>query len=354
MNDAAIGEPMTIADVAAAASVSVRTVSRVLNQSAKVNEHTRRAVQDVIERLNYSPSLRARALAAGRSYLIGIIHDDPNALVLDTVQRGVVERCVARGYEVIVHPARLADPEVAAEIARFVRRSHVDGLVVLPPLSEVLQIPALLADLKVPAIGLASVRIPSYPAMLVTDERAGAHLLGQHLIGLGHRKIGFITGPRAFHSAVEREQGFKQALREAGVTLQPTHVREGDYSFDSGVRAAEAILGGADRPTAIFASNDVMAAGVLNVAARLRLRVPDQLSVAGFDGSVLARMLSPTLTTVHRPLNTMASQATTLLLDMIEDPALTWSADLGVQLTLEKNDSTGPCPSANIEPRSAS
>lgn len=347
MNDlsSTTGDPpgFTIVDVATAAAVSVRTVSRVLNRSPHVNEETRKAVQAVIERLGYSPSLRARALAVGRSYLIGLVHDDPNALVLDATQRGAVECCVERGYELIVHPTGHTRPAIAEEVASFVRRSRVDGLLVLPPISEIADIPAALAGMRVPAIGLASVRIPSYPAMLVSDERAGAHLVGEHLIELGHTRIGLITGPRAFYSATEREQGFRKALRTAGIGLPAAYVREGDYGFEAGVRAAEELLALAERPTAIFASNDIMAAGVLNAATRLGLAIPRDLSVAGFDGSVLARMLSPTLTTVNRPLRAMASQATALLLDMIEDPGLTWPSDLHAELSLEVRASTGRC-----------
>ncbi|GAA0737491.1 LacI family DNA-binding transcriptional regulator [Sphingomonas japonica] len=335
---------VTINDIAAAANVSIRTVSRVLNRSPKVNAETRLQVQRVIDAMGFSPSLRARALAVGRSSLIGMVHDDPNALVLDTVQRGIVDACVGRGYELVVHPAVHDDADVVSEILTFVRRSRVDGLVVLPPVSEQPAIPRALADLKVPVVGLAAVRIPSYPAMLVSDERRGAHAIADHFIALGHRRIAIITGPRAFHSATEREQGFRAALQAAAIDLTAAYVREGDYGFDSGVAAAETLLALDRRPTAIFASNDIMAAGVLKVATRRGIAVPADLSVAGFDGSVLARMVSPALTTVHRPLRTMASDATTLLIDMIEDAARGPRPDRLVDLAIEIRESTGPAP----------
>lgn len=344
-NDSTIlSDGVTINDVAAAAGVSIRTVSRVLNRSPKVNAETRLHVQRTIDAMGFSPSLRARALAVGRSSLIGMVHDDPNALVLDTVQRGIVGECVARGYELVVHPAVHSESDVVSEIVTFVRRSRVDGLIVLPPVSELPAIPKALAGMKVPVVGLASVRIPSYPAMLVSDERGGAEAIANHLIGFGHRRIAIITGPRAFHSATEREQGFRAALRGAGINLAASHVLEGDYGFDSGVAAAERLLSLADRPTAIFASNDIMAAGVLKVATRMGIGVPGDLSVAGFDGSVIARMVSPALTTVHRPLRSMARDATALLIDMIEDSSLSWTSDQAVGLTIEVRESTGPAP----------
>lgn len=334
----------TINDVASAAKVSIRTVSRVLNSSPKVNAETRTRIQAVIDQLGYSPSLRARALAVGRSSLIGMVHDDPNALVLDTVQRGIVDACVARGYELVVHPAVYNGDDPVDEIVRFVRRSRVDGLIVLPPVSELAAIPQALAQYRVPVIGLASVRIPSYPAMLVSNERRGAEAIADHFIALGHSRIALITGPRAFHSATEREQGFRSALRRGGVSLSAEYVREGDYGFNSGVAAGERFLALPDPPTAIFASNDIMAAGVLKAATRLGIAVPDSLSVAGFDGSFIARMVSPALTTVHRPLRAMARDATVLLVDMIENPSLGWTSDLFAEMSLEIRDSTAPPP----------
>lgn len=336
----------TINDVAAVAGVSIRTVSRVLNRSPKVNAATRLHVQQVIDAMGFSPSLRARALATGRSSLIGMVHDDPNALVLDTVQRGIVEQCVARGYELVIHPAVHGECDVLAEILAFVRRSRIDGLIVLPPVSELSAIPEALAALNVPVIGMAAVRIASYPAMMVSDERRGAAAVADHLVGLGHRRIAIVTGPRSFRSAIEREQGFRDALRTSGIDLAAPYVCEGDYGFDSGVAAAEALLGLADRPTAIFASNDIMAAGVLKVATRMGIAVPEQLSVAGFDGSVIARMVSPALTTVHRPLHAMARDATATLIDMIEHPLQVRVLDQAIDLTIDIAESTGPAPPA--------
>jgi len=341
------GREVTISDVAEAASVSVRTVSRVLNGSPLVNAATRENVQAVIERLAFSPSLRARALAVGRSYLIGMIHDEPNVLSLGAVQKGFGEGCAAEGYELVVHAAkhRHGSPEIVEEIVRFARRSRVDGLVLLPPISESPAIPAALAELKVPVTGFAAVRVPGYTAMLVSDERRGGRLMAEHLLELGHRRIAMITGPRDRHSATERAHGFRAALRDAGVSLPSELVREGDYGFESGVREASVLLQRPDRPSALFAGNDIMAAGALKAAAQMGIRVPEALSVAGFDGSSIAEMVSPALTTVHRPLVSMARDAAELLLSMIKDEAaMDWSADLSTSLSLIRRESTGPAP----------
>lgn len=324
----------TIHDVAARAGVSIRTVSRVLNRSTKVNGETRARIDAAIAALGFSPSLRARALATGRSFLIGLVHDDPNALVLDAVQRGIVAAASARGYEMVVHPA--GGDTVIEDLAAFARRTRVDGLIVLPPVCEA----AGLADsLTIPTIALAAARIPGYATMLVSDEREAAGEVARHLLSLGHRRIGFVSGPPGLLSASERCAGFAEALAAAGAPLDPALVVTGDYRFEGGVAAGEALLCRADRPTAIFASNDVMAAGVLKVAARLGIAVPGELSVAGFDGGALATMLTPALTTVVRPLGDMAARAADRLIDAIEGDAT--GGDLTATLTLQIGESTG-------------
>lgn len=309
---------VTIDDVALAAGVSIRTVSRVLNKASNVGEETRKTVLETIERLGYSPSIRARALASGRSFLIAVVQDDPNAHVISALQRGIVETCSQHGYELVVHPVRFGDPQVAADVESFVRRSRVDGLIVLPPTSEIAAIPARLSELGVPSIGIASVSLPEYPAMLVADERGATFALGRRLVELGHRRIALIEGPSHFRSAQQRKAGFLEALPEAP---PEAYLRQGDYGFDSGVAAAEALLALDQPPTAIFASNDIMAAAVIKVARERGVDVPGQLSIAGFDDSDIASMISPALTTIRRPLIEMARLATETLLEMIENPS---------------------------------
>jgi LacI family transcriptional regulator len=331
---------VTIDDVADAAGVSIRTVSRVLNASPNVGEETRMAVQAVIEKLGYSPNSRARALASGRSYLIAVVQDDPNAHVIGAMQRGIVETCSQHGYELVVHPVRFSDPDIAFEIEKFVQRSRVDGLIVLPPTSEIAAIPERLSALGVPSIGIASIPVPTYPCMLVSDERAATAKLGRHLLELGHRRIAMIEGPAHFRSAQERRAGFLSALSGSGLPLD-LHLRDGDYSFDSGLTAAASLLAMDTPPTAIFACNDIMAAAVVKTARDLGVAMPDRLSVAGFDDSDLASMISPALTTIRRPLRDMAKAATEQLLMMIAQPTISRPYQV-LDLTLVCRQSTGP------------
>jgi LacI family transcriptional regulator len=332
--------PATITDVAAAAGVSIRTVSRVLNDSPKVGEETRIAIKAAIERLGFHPSSRARGMATGRSFLIGVIQDDPNAHVIGVLQRGIAGLCAQEGYELVVHPTRYDDPAVVDDVRDFARRSRVDGVVLLPPVSELTEIATALAALGVPAVALAAAAVPGHRAMLVSEERGASAMLVDHLVALGHQRIAMITGPRRFCSSSEREGGFRDALARHGLALPDMLVVEGDYGFAGGLEAARALLALPDRPTAIFAANDIMAAAVLKAAGEAGLAVPHDLSVAGFDDSDIATMLTPALTTIRRPLEAMAADATRHLLGMIAgklpdgpDP---------VALTLVVRESTAP------------
>jgi LacI family transcriptional regulator len=328
----------TIADVATRAGVSIRTVSRVLNRSPLVNAATREQVEQAIAALSFRRSARARGLATGRSFLLGLVHNDRNALVLDPLQRGIVGAAAARGYELVVHPVAAGQGNPVADVLDFAGRSRVDGVVVVPPVSGAPGVAEALSAAGVPAVALSSVALSGYDAVLVSDERGAARSVAGHLIALGHRRIALLSGPATAHSACERQAGFVAGLAQHGLTLIAE--AEGDYGFDSGVAAARTLLSIDPRPSAIFAANDVMAAAVLKVAAALSLDVPHDLSVIGFDGSILARMLTPALTTVHRPIADMAATITTRLIDRIEGQAE--SAPLSALLTLSIGESCAP------------
>ncbi|WP_232492526.1 LacI family DNA-binding transcriptional regulator [Novosphingobium kaempferiae] len=332
------GEP-TIEDVAAAVGVSIRTVSRVLNKSPKVNAETRQRIEEAIAALNFKPSARARALAMGRSFLIGLIHNDRNALVLDSIQRGVVAVTAKAGYELIVHPTPLESAAAISDVLAFVERSRVDGLVVLPPVSGVPGLAEALAEAKVPAAALSSVPIAGFADVIVSEEREAGAEVARHLLDLGHRRLGLINGPADTFSATQRREGF---LAEAGNGGASVIEAPGDYGFGSGVAAAEHLLALADRPTGIFAANDIMAAGLLKVAASRGIAVPGELSVVGFDGSLLTQMLTPALTSVMRPFGEMAGAAAARLIARIEGDGTPPPCEGRMQVVAA--ESTGPAP----------
>ncbi|MCI4590437.1 LacI family transcriptional regulator [Sphingobium sp. BYY-5] len=334
------GSEPTIAKVAAAAGVSIRTVSRVLNNSPKVNKDTRERIQAAIDRLHFKPSLRARALAMGRSLLIGMVHHDRNALVLDTVQRGVGREATRRGYEVISHAVPITEEGGIGHVLDFAQRSRVDGLVVLPPVSGIAGLPEALNAERIHAVALSSVPIVGYGAVLLSPEREAAGDVARYLLSLGHRRIAMITGPQAMISACERRLGFIEALQDAGASLLGE--TEGDYSLAAGIEGARTLLSLPTPPTAIFAANDIMAAGVFKVASERGIAVPSMLSVVGFDGSLLAEMLTPSLTTVARPFGEMAQIATRHLIDLIEGAP---PVELAIPpLTLVESQSSAPPP----------
>lgn len=334
----------TINDVAREAGVSKRTVSRVINGSANVGEKTQKLIQSVIERLDYSPDKQARGLASSRSYLLGLIYDNPDALYIDQVQRGVLEVCSKQGYELVVHPCQYSSDQLVEDCLGFIRRSKIDGVIVLPPVSESKQLAAALREGEHCYVRMASVDLDDHMNIVVSDERAAMAEMARYLVSMGHRDIAFITGPLSYYSSLERLAGFRSTLQQLGLALPESQVFEGQNSYQSGIDAAKRILSKSKRPTAIFANNDEMAAGVLKVAHTMGIKVPEQLSVAGFDDNLLASRIIPSLTTIQRPVGAMAALAAQKIIRAIEksDP-LSSESDFLVKPHLIIRESTAPC-----------
>lgn len=299
----------TINDVARIAGVSKKTVSRVINQSPLLNGDTRRRVEEVIAELGYVPNPQARALALRRNFLIGLIHDNPNAQMVLNVQQGMLETLRDTEFELIVHPVNRGSPTMLEDIGQFLERQRPFGVMILPPISENDQLAALCAELGVRYVRMGSAPLDDASNMVVSNDREAVRGAVEHLIESGHRRIGLVLGPHGFRSAFERQKGYEEALERAGLPIQRTLIVQGDYRFESGMRAAEQLLDLAPRPTAVFASNDEMAAGVLHVARQRGLNVPQDLSIIGFDDTPIASHLWPPLTTVRWPIATMARAA---------------------------------------------
>jgi LacI family transcriptional regulator len=309
--------PSTISDIARLSGVSNRTVSRVINRSSKVGERTRLKVQRIIDEVSYRPNAQARGLAAGRSYLLGLIYDNPDALFIDEAQRGVLNVCRELGYELVIHPCGETDA-LCSEVVGSVKRSKLDGVIVLPPLSEDHDLAGALAREEVPYVRLAAVALDTSDRVVVSNERSAVAAMAEYLVKLGHRRIGYITGPQGRRSTRERLEGFSDALATLGCPIGEEMIALGAYSFESGIEGARRLLARPEPPTAIFASNDDMAAGVLQTATEMGLNVPRDLSVAGFDDSALATRIRPALTTIRRPVRAMARLAANKLIATIE------------------------------------
>jgi LacI family transcriptional regulator len=291
----------TINDVARLAGVSKKTVSRVINGSPFVRADTRERIEAVIAETGYAPDPQARGLAFRRSFLIGLIYDNPNPQYVVNMQNGLLDGMRGSGFELVVHPCERGDPNVLPEIRAFIERQKLFGVVLTPSVSEDDRIAELMDEIGCEYVRVASVPLDEPEHMIETKDRLGGLEAARHLIALGHRRLAFISGPPTFRSSHERLGGFEDGLAEAGLALDPRHVAEGAYTFESGITAARALLAQDRRPTAIFAGNDEMAAGVLQAAREAGLSVPGDLSVVGFDDFQIASRIWPALTTIRTP-----------------------------------------------------
>ncbi len=310
---------ITITDVARRAGVSMKTVSRVMNNENSVSEKTRQKVKDAARELNYTPNLAARGLASSKSYLIAMLYDIPSPGYTIDIQKGATRACREHGYHLIVEPLDVSQPDFMDHIENLLGHLRVDGVILAPPLCDRPEVVQLLSRRNVSYIPIApSSHHGDIPVVKMDDERA-AREMTHHIIGLGHKDIGFIKGHPRHSASALRYQGFREAMRSSGLRINPDWVVEGEFTYRSGAEAGRRILEGAERPTAIFASNDDMAAGVVSIAARLGLSVPEDISVCGFDDTPLASSVWPQLTTIRQPVRDMGFKAAELLLKAREE-----------------------------------
>jgi LacI family transcriptional regulator len=309
----------TIDDVAKAAGVAIKTVSRVLNDEPNVREETRARVLAAVEALHYFPSLSARSLAGRRSYLLGLVYENPSANYIVDIQHGAMARCRQEKFRLFVHQCSGRDAELIRDVIGLVDQTHVDGLVVPAPLSQSIDLIRALDRRKLPFVRISPSDIDHRSPSVDMDDEGAAREMTEHLIELGHTRIGFITGHPTHHASALRMDGYRAALQAHGIPYEPAYIRQGHFVFESGLGAGRELLALPKPPTAIFASNDDMAAGVLMAAHELGLQVPSQLSVAGYDDTYIARITWPRLTTVHQPSYDMAWSATDLLLQALKN-----------------------------------
>lgn len=331
----------TINDVARLANVSKKTVSRVINQSPFVKPETRQRINQIIEEIGFSPDPQARGLAFRKSFLIGLIYDNPNPQYVVNMQLGLLDAMRGSPYELVVHPCNRSSATFLADLRRFIERQKLMGVVLTPSVSEDERVKTILREIGCAYIRIASVPVDETEHMIVSNDRIGGRAAARHLADLGHTRMGFISGPPSFRSSHERRGGFADGLAERGLDLPNDYVIPGAYTFESGLDAALSLLGLTPRPTAIFAGNDEMAAGVLHAARQLGLRVPEDLSVVGYDDFQIAARVWPPLTTVRTPTREIGRMAAEKLMGVSRQE----SADDPPSVpTLVVRDSTGPAP----------
>jgi LacI family transcriptional regulator len=304
---------VTIQQVADLAQVSSKTVSRVLNEEPAVREVTRHRILKAIEALDYRPNLNARGLAGDRSFLIGLFCDKPGDY-LSEFQAGAVQRCRESAFHLMVEPWDSASPDVGRQVNTLLRQLRLEGVILLPPLSDHPLILSKLAEAAIPTVRIAPKREPSDSPSVGIDDRTAARRMTAHLLDLGHRAIGFIRGPPEHGATEQRYLGFTDEMRARGVPAKPQWVQTGNFIFTDGLACAERMLRGTTRPTAVFASNDDMAAAVICAARQRGLELPRQLSVVGFDDAPVATMVWPQLTTIRQPVREMARVAAELII----------------------------------------
>ncbi|MBP2157893.1 MULTISPECIES: LacI family DNA-binding transcriptional regulator [Asticcacaulis] len=344
------GGNITIHDVARHAGVSSMTVSRVINQNVNVREPLRERVLASIKALNYSINVAAQSTRAGVGGVrIGILYSHPSASYLNEIMLGGLEHASKLGAQLILEKCGGLQSQKNA-VNRLVE-AGVDGVILPPPLCDSEPTVQMLKRAGISVLALATARpLPDVSAVRI-DDFQGALALTRHLVHLGHRRIGFIKGDPSHTPTDVRYKGFLAGLLEAGLPLAEDLVLQGQFTYKSGLEVGRDLLDRDDRPTAIFASNDDMAAAVLAVAHGMGISIPDELSVCGFDDTPVATTVWPQLTTVHQPIVAMGRSAVGTIHDKIrelkqgEDSRPTHQL---MKFMLMHRGSTGPAPDKRL------
>ena len=310
---------VTIRDVASKAGVSVTTVSRVLNGKDDISEPTIQKVLAVVEELGYASSLAARGMRSHRTNLIGLILHDVASLYSQEIMRGVNQAIAKIDKDLIIYTSGGLDRENVAQHERhyvaLLNGSVTDGAIVVTPTATQFTTHAPLVIID------PNNECPDYPAIIATNQE-GALAAMSYLTDLGHRRIGHIAGEMKLISANQRLQGYKDGLAVAGIPLNEDLIEMGDYTTETAVICARKLLSLPERPTAIFAANDVSAIGVYQAARELGLQIPGDLSVIGFDNLREAAQLNPPLTTIDQSLEKMGIIATEMLVELVKGKSL--------------------------------
>lgn len=315
----------TIDDVAKAAGVARVTVSRVLNNGANVRPETRERVRRAVDELGYSVNLQARALASGTGRLIVLLHPhnperEPNSYYHAGLELGALRVCASRGLDLVTRSIDPSEANTPAVLKSIFEREKPAGIILCPPLSDDLELLDKARRLGVRIVAVSSGEAGEQAAPGVgIDERAAGRLIAEHLISLGHRRLGFVKGPEEHRAAANRFCGFAEAMADAGIS-EPPWAHDGDFTFKSGIDAAERLLDDRTGVTALACANDDMAAGAMLTLHRRGVAIPESICVTGFDDTPLSEVVWPPLTTIRQPIKRLAERAVIMLLDMDSEP----------------------------------
>lgn len=334
------GAGATIIDVARLAGVSAMTVSRVINGREGVRPETREAVEKAIRELSYTPNVAARSLVTSTELQVGVIYSNPSAAFMSELLVGVFEEASTRAAQLFLLKGEQGRPPTREAIQGLIDQ-RIAGLILAPPLGESAFVRDIIREAGLPVAVVGGVA-PDAICVWIDNDRA-AYDMTRHLIGLGHRRIGFVHGNPDQSASIARLAGFRRAVaEEEGLE---TRIVQGDFSYASGLKAGEELLEAQRPPTAIFASNDDMAAAIVSVAHRRHLDVPGDLTVVGFDDSTVATTLWPPLTTIHQPVRALATEALQRLIQDIRGGVSATNGQPRVTVLehqLVERDSTAP------------
>lgn len=306
----------TLKEVAEKAGVSLMTVSRVLNHRNLVKQATIDKIEKAIDELNYRPNVLARGLAGGNSMVIGVVYHNPSSGYLSEILVGAMTACRDMGHQLVLEDLSNTEGEVdPAIVTKRLQKMGLDGLLLTPPLSSNVALVKSLKQAAIPTILVGRQNPQQNFSCVSFDDTAAAFAMTEFLIKQGHHNIGFIAGSKDLPFSERRKDGFLRAMERNGVTVQEQFIEQGDYTFKSGMDAGGRLLDGAARPTAIFASNDDMAAGVIAAAHSRCVAIPSQISIVGFDDTEVASAIWPSLTTVRQPISEIARSAVQILSD---------------------------------------
>ena len=332
---------VTIDDVARTAGTSTKTVSRVLNNEPNVRESMRQRVLSAVAALHYRPLTSARSLATNRSFIIGLLYDNRSPSYIMEVQAGVLEACELQHYSMMVLPLISTAPDFVERVEDILLRHQPDGLILTPPITDHSQLLQRLRESGLPFASIAPRHPEGCIGVMLREREAAAAMVG-HLVSLGHRRIAHILGDPEHGAGIWRLAGYRDGLKRAGLKADPAYMIQGRFSFESGVTAMRQLLALPQRPTAVFAADDDMAVGAIWAAAEAGVSVPGDISICGFDDTLIATQVWPPLTTIHQPVREMGRRATEELLRLVLGRGEAHMVELDYEMRIRA--STGPRP----------
>ncbi len=333
--------PATIRDVARLAGCSIKTVSRVVNGEPYVTEETRARVQAAIRAVGYAPNISARRLVQNKSFQICILMYPGLLQPASGILSLIMDIGYEENYDILFQPYFPTHARSKRKLVSLIYEHRIDGFVTTPPCDAEDFVSELLDTFKVPLVQINPFNRPEKTPFVASDDIEGARGMMEHLLGLGHRRIAFLMGPRNMRASFDRLEGYKQALEAHSIPFDPALVRDSEFTFDGGYTAARLLLEGSPRPTAIFAGNDEAALGAIYAARELGLDVPGGLSVCGCDDIAAAGRTWPGLTTIHMPAEELIETAVRLLIQILKG-SLPSSNQVFLQSRLVLRGSTAP------------